>query len=166
MPKSNTYNILRFLQKLQYEMFDYNDSVEYNTISHKNNFTSKRFSHFKQYTQDHIPEISYFKENDVIMDKILIVNINVENDQLIINDKVYIIHDEYNFAHSINLLDYILPFLYSYKNNILTLKYKLSDIIEFIKHSKIKSLIITDLSCSNGIYEDTFNIIENTNLDF
>ena len=53
-----------------------------------------------------------------------------------------------------------MPFLYSYKNNILTLKYKLSDIIDFIKHTKIKSLIITDLSCSNGIYEDTFNIIE------
>jgi hypothetical protein len=159
--KSNTYNILRFLQKLQYEMFDFNDSVQYNTIAQKNNFTDKRFAHFKQYTKDHIPEISYFKGDDVIMDKILIVKAHVENGQLIMNDKIYIVHNGYTFTESINLLDYILPFLYSYKNNILSLKYKLSDIMEFIQYSKIKSLIITDLSCSNGNYEDTFNIIEN-----
>jgi hypothetical protein len=154
------HSILHFLQKLQYQMFDYNEGVQYNTITHKNVETSKRFAHFKQYTKNHIPVISYFKENDVIMDKILIIEIYVENGQLIMNDKIYIVHNGNTFKNSINLLDYILPFMYSYKNNILYLQYKLSDIIDFIQYTKIKSFIITDLSCSVGRYENTFNIIE------
>lgn len=158
--KSNIHSILHFLQKLQYQMFDYNEGVQYNTITHKNVETNKRFAHFKQYTKNHIPVISYFKENDVIMDKILIIEIYVENGQLIMNDKIYIVHNGNTFENSINLLDYILPFMYSYKNNILYLQYKLSDIIDFIKYTKIKSFIITDLSCSVGRYENTFNIIE------
>ena len=159
-PKTNIHNILQFLQKLQYQMFDYNEGVQYNTITHKNVETSKRFAHFKQYTKNHIPVISYFKEDDVIMDKTLIIEIYVENGQLIMNDKIYIVHNGNTFENSINLLDYILPFMYSYKNNILYLQYKLSDIIDFIQYTKIKSLIITDLSCSVGRYENTFNIIE------
>ena len=158
--KSNIHSILQYLQKLQYQMFDYNEGVQYNTITHKNADTSKRFAHFKQYTKDNIPVISYFKEADIIMDKILIIEIYVENGQLIMNDKIYIVSNGYTFENSINLLDYILPFLYSYKNNILYLQYKLSDIIEFIQYSKIKSFIITDLSCSIGRHENTFNIIE------
>ena len=58
------------------------------------------------------------------------------------------------------MLDYIDPFLYNYNNKVLYLHYKLSDLIKFLKDSKLKSLIMIDLSCSSGHKDNTFKIIE------
>jgi hypothetical protein len=119
-----------------------------------------RYSHFKQYTKDNTPEISYFKGSDVMMDKVIIIEIYVESGKLIVNDNIFIVHPSYSFEDSISLLDYIDPFLYNYNNQVLYLHYKLSDVIKFLQHTKIKSLIMIDLSCSNGNKDNTFKILE------
>lgn len=150
-------NILTSLESISRKLFDYNDQLELNMIQPRD---PVRYSHFRQYTKDNIPEISYFKGSDIMMDKVIIIEIYIENGNLIVNDNVFVVHPSYSFEDSISLLDYIDPFLYNYNNKVLYLHYKLSDLIKFLKDSKLKSLIMIDLSCSNGHKDNTFKIIE------
>jgi hypothetical protein len=145
------------LESIAHKLFDYNDQLELNMIQPKD---PVRYSHFKQYTKDNIPEISYFKGSDIMMDKVIIIEIYVESGKLIVNDNIFIVHPSYSFEDSISLLDYIDPFLYNYNNRVLYLHYKLSDVIKFLQHTKVKSLIMIDLSCSNGNKDNTFKILE------
>ena len=150
-------NILTSLESISRKLFDYNDQLELNMIQPRD---PVRYSHFRQYTKDNIPEISYFKGSDIMMDKVIIIEIYLENGNLIVNDNVFVVHPSYSFEDSISLLDYIDPFLYNYNNKVLYLHYKLSDLIKFLKDSKLKSLIMIDLSCSSGHKDNTFKIIE------
>ncbi len=149
------------LESITHKLFDYNDQLELNMIQPRD---PVRYSHFKQYTKDNIPEISYFKGSakDIMMDKVIIIEIYVDNGKLIINDNIFIVHPSYSFEDSISLLDYIEPFLYNYSNRVLYLHYKLSDVIKFLQHTKLKSLIMIDLSCSSGNKDNTFKILEDS----
>ena len=149
------------LESIAHKLFDYNDQLELNMIQPRD---PVRYSHFKQYTKDNIPEISYFKgsSKDIMMDKVIIIEIYLDNGKLIVNDNIFIVHPSYSFEDSISLLDYIDPFLYNYNNRVLYLHYKLSDVIKFLQHTKLKSLIMVDLSCSSGNKDNTFKIIENS----
>lgn len=149
------------LESIAHKLFDYNDQLELNMIQPRD---PVRYSHFRQYTKDNIPEISYFKgaSNDIMMDKGIIIEIYVESGNLIVKDNIFIVHPSYLFEDSINLLDYIDPFLYVYNNRVLYLHYKLSDVIKFLQHTKVKSLIMIDLSCSIGNKDNTFKILENS----
>ena len=160
-------NTISLLQNIAHKLFDYNDQLELNTLNPKVKINDNlvRYSHFKQYTKDNIPEISYFKgaSNDIMMDKVIIIEIYVKSGKLVVEDNnIFIVHPSYSFEDSISLLDYIDPFLFVYNNRVLYLHYKLSDVIKFLQHTKIKSLIMIDLSCSIGNKDNTFKIIENS----
>ena len=158
IPETKT-NILKPLESIAHKLFDYNEQVELNMIQPRD---PVRYSHFRQYTKDNIPEISYFKGSDIMMDKVIIIEIYLDSGTLIVNDNIFVVHPSYSFEDSISLLDYIDPFLYNYNNKVLYLHYKLSDLIKFLKDSKLKSLIMIDLSCSSGNKDNTFKIIEDT----
>jgi hypothetical protein len=150
-------DILTPLESISRKLFDYNDQLELNMIQPKDPL---RYSHFRQYTKDNIPEISYFKGNDIMMDKVIIIEIYVKSGKLVVEDNIFIVHPSYSFEDSISLLDYIDPFLYNYNNGVLYLHYKLADIIKYVQHKKVKSLIMIDLSCSSGNKDNTFKILE------
>jgi hypothetical protein len=150
-------DILTPLESISRKLFDYNDQLELDMIQPRD---PVRYSHFRQYTKDNIPEISYFKGSDIMMDKDIIIEIYLENSKLIVNDNIFIVHPSYSFEDSISLLDYINPFLYNYINKVLYIHYKLSDVIKFLKDTKLKSLIMIDLSCSSGNKDNTFKILE------
>ena len=150
-------DILTPLESISRKLFDYNDQLELDMIQPRD---PVRYSHFRKYTKDNIPEISYFKGSDIMMDKVIIIEIYLENGKLIVNDNIFIVHPSYSFEDSISLLDYIDPFLYNYNNKVLYIHYKLSDVIKFLKDTKLKALIMIDLSCSSGNKDNTFKILE------
>ena len=152
-------DILTPLESISRKLFDYNDQLELNMIQPRDPI---RYSHFRQYTKDNIPEISYFKGGDIMMDKVIIIEIYANSGKLIVNDNIFIVHPSYSFEDSISLLDYIDPFLYNYTNGVLYLHYKLADVIKFLKDTKVKSLIMIDLSCSSGNKDNTFKILEDS----
>jgi len=153
-------NTISLLKNIAHKLFDYNDQLQLNMIQPKD---PVRYSHFKRYTKDNTPDISYFKgaSKDVMMDKVIIIEIYVNNGELVVEDNIFVVNPEYTFENSISLLDYIDPFLYVYSNRVLYLHYKLSDIIHFLQGTKLKTLVMIDLSCSNGHKDNTFKIIEN-----
>ena len=156
-PKPSTISLLK---GIAHKLFDYNDQLQLNMIQPRD---PVRYSHFKRYTKDNIPDISYFKgaSKDVMMDKVIIIEIHVNNGVLVVEDNIFIVNPEYTFEDSISLLDYIDPFLYVYSNHVLYLHYKLSDIIHFLQGTKLKTLVMIDLSCSSGNKDNTFKILEN-----
>ena len=150
---------ISLLKGIAHKLFDYNDQLQLNMIQPRD---PVRYSHFKRYTKDNIPDISYFKgaSKDVMMDKVIIIEIYVNNGTLVVEDNIFIVNPKYTFEDSISLLDYIDPFLYVYNNRVLYLHYKLSDIIHFLQGTSLKTLIMIDLSCSSGHKDNTFKIIE------
>jgi hypothetical protein len=150
---------ISLLKGIAHKLFDYNDQIQLNMIQPRD---PVRYSHFKRYTKDNIPDISYFKgeSKDVMMDKVIIIEIYVNNGALVVEDNIFIVNPKYTFEDSISLLDYIDPFLYVYNNHVLYLHYKLSDIINFLQGTTLKKLIMIDLSCSSGHKDNTFKIIE------
>ena len=153
-------NTISLLKGIAHKLFDYNDQLQLNMIQPRD---PVRYSHFKRYTKDNTPDISYFKgsSKDVMMDKVIIIEIYVNNGELIVEDNIFIVNPEYTFEDSISLLDYIDPFLYVYNNRVLYLHYKLSDIINFLQGTTLKTLVMIDLSCSSGNKDNTFKILEN-----